>query len=165
MKETGDEQWGKKMDKSDFETYLVERYEDQVDWYGDRSGDYKKKYQALQWGLIILAALTPVFVMLDLATKEELWLKALPIMTSVLVAIFASALKTFRFQETWLEYRTTAETLKKEKYLYLAEADEYAGAENKQRLFVLRVENLISRENTAWAKAWREDKDEQPAGP
>ena len=135
-----------------------------MDWYGDRSGEYKKKYQALQWGLIILAALTPVFVAIDLTKYAAGWPEFVPIVTSVLVAIFASALKTFRYQEIWLEYRTTAETLKKEKNLYMAEADDYGKSKNKERLFVLRVENLISRENTAWAQAWREDKDEQSPG-
>ena len=159
------------MDKSDFETYLSKRYEEQFGWYDRRSGEYKKMYQKFQWWLIVLSELTPVFVTFDLtkyaAGLPKLMVASLeivPIGTSVLVAILATALKTFRFQETWLEYRTTAETLKKEKYLYLASADEYAKSKNKERLFVLRVENLISRENTAWAQAWREDKDDPSAG-
>ena len=40
-------------------------------------------------------------------------LRASPIVTSVLVAIITASLKTFKFQENWINYRTTCETLEK----------------------------------------------------
>ena len=39
------------------------------------------------------------------------------IMGSV-VAIISGFLSTFQFQKKWIEYRTTSETLKHEKYLF-----------------------------------------------
>ena len=74
----------------------------------------------------------------------------------MLVAIVASALKTFKFQENWINYRTTCETLKKEIHFYEAGIGEYANAEDKEVLFVERVENLISRENTLWLSVHKE---------
>jgi len=46
--------------------------------------------------------------------------------------------------------------LKKEIQLYEAGIGEYANAEDKEALFVERVENLISRENTLWLSVHKE---------
>ena len=59
------------------------------------------------------------------------------------LAITIAAVKTFRFQENWINYRTVAEALKKEKHYYNAGAIEYATDKNKKQLFVERVEALI----------------------
>ena len=40
--------------------------------------------------------------------------------------------------------------IKKEKRYYEANADEYAGVENREQRFVERVEAIISMENTLW---------------
>jgi len=133
------------MDKEKFEKYLKERYEDQVRWYSNKSSKNKLYYQWFQWGAIIMSASVPVLVVT--VPEHYKWITAV---LAILLAIATSALKTFKFQENWINYRTIAETLKKEKYYYEAEISEYASAEDKERLFVERVETLISRENTLW---------------
>jgi hypothetical protein len=80
------------------------------------------------------------------------------------VAILTAGLKAFKYQENWINYRTTCETLRKEKYFYEAGLGEYASAEDKEALFVDRVESLISRENTMWVSTHRaETKSEKAA--
>jgi hypothetical protein len=76
--------------------------------------------------------------------------KSLSLITSVLVAILATSLKTFKFEENWLIYRTTCETLKKEIHFLNAGIDEYKDSQDREAVFVKRVEALISRENTLW---------------
>ena len=66
------------------------------------------------------------------------------------MAIVTSSLKTFKYQENWINYRTTSETLKKEIYFYEAGIHGYENTDDKEALFVDRVESLISRENTMW---------------
>jgi len=78
--------------------------------------------------------------------------------TSVIVAILASTLKTFNYQEHWMNYRTTCETLKKEYHFFEANVGDYADTNDKQALFVERVEALISRENTFWVESCKENK-------
>ena len=53
------------MEESEFESYLKERYYDQVDWYDRKAARNQKVYKFFQWGLIILAAITPVLVAID----------------------------------------------------------------------------------------------------
>ena len=136
------------MDKEKFENYIKERYKDQINWYSNRSSRNKILYNWFQWSAIILSASIPVLVVS--IGEINKWITAV---LSIILAIATAGLKTFKFQEYWINYRTIAETLKKEKYYYCAELSEYATVEDKEQLFVERVERLISRENTLWIAA------------
>ena len=69
----------------------------------------------------------------------------------LLITIITGVVTLYKFQENWIEYRTTCETLRHEKYLFLTQADPY-DIEDPFKLLVQRVENLISKENTQWAQ-------------
>jgi len=138
------------MDNNEFEKYLQERYFDQVNWYDGKAGKNQKLYIIFQWGLIVLAALTPVMVALSSKFPNAPWFDWIPIISSALVAILGSSLKTFRYQENWINYRATCELLRKEYYLYQAGVDEYESATNKDSLFIDRIETIIARETNAW---------------
>ena len=77
------------------------------------------------------------------------------VVISALVAIGTTSLKTFKYQENWINYRTTCETLRKEIYFYTAGVGEYRDIDERESLFVERVESLISRENTMWLTTHR----------
>jgi len=68
----------------------------------------------------------------------------------LLVAIITAILGLYKFQENWIAYRTTCESLRHEKYLFLTECEPYDG-DAPFKLFVQRVESLISKENTKWS--------------
>ncbi len=153
------------MDKAAFEEYLSERYLGEIGWYDARSMRNQVWYRTLQWGLILLSASTPVIIALAQKTESMPWLKTASLITAVLVAILATSLKTFKFEqfeENWLNYRTTCETLKKEIHFYRVGIDEYKNSEDKEALFVKRVEALISRENRLWLTTVKEKQDEKP---
>ena len=58
-----------------------------------------------------------------------------------------------KFQEKWSEYRTTSETLKHEKYLYETKSGPYDNERTDNfKSFVVRIENLISKENSSWSQ-------------
>ena len=151
------------MDGEAFEKYVSGRYFAEIAWYDAKSMRNQAWYRTLQWGLILLSASTPVMIALAQKTDSVPWLKAFPLITSVLVAILATSLKTFKFEENWVNYRTTCETLKKEIHFYGAGIDEYKDCEDKQALFVKRVEALISRENSLWLTTVKEKQDEKQA--
>ncbi|MBU7030164.1 MAG: DUF4231 domain-containing protein [Theionarchaea archaeon] len=144
------------MNTEKFQEYLKERYYDQIKWYETKSSRSNNWYNRIQLALIVFSAMTPVLIAIEWGLSPSSLLKWFPIVTSVLVAILTSALKTFKFQENWISYRTTCETLKKEIHFYEAGVGDYADAEDKQALFVDRVENLISRENTLWLSVHKE---------
>ena len=141
------------MDKESFERYLKERYQDQIAWYDRKASANQAQYRRLQWSVIVLSAVTPVLIELDTDLFPGDFFGRVALLTSITVAILTSALQTFKYQENWINYRTICETLRKEWHYYEADLGEYRVTKTKEPLFVDRVENLISRENTMWVSA------------
>src|SRR5258705_1849868 len=112
------------MDQATFDKYVAERYFSEVSWYDNKSRRNQIWYRILQSGLILFSAATPVAVAMSQKADSGPVLKLLSLATSVLVAILATSLKTFKFEENWINYRTTCETLKKEIHLFRAGVDE-----------------------------------------
>jgi len=133
------------MEHDDFDSYLNERYYPQVNWYDEKAIWNQKIYKQMQWGIIVLAALTPILVVIG-----GVWERWLAVIVSVLVAIGTAGLKTFNYQENWINYRSTCEALRKEIHYYNSKIDSYEKADDSIALFVKRVEALLSRENTMW---------------
>jgi hypothetical protein len=143
------------MDTDEFQKYLDNRYYKELKWYDKESLFNKSIHTRLQWSIIVLSSLTPVFIIIDYALNDNLYFTLISVISAIAVAIIASAMRTFKYYDNWISYRTTCETLKKEIYLYEAGIDEYAGSEDKESLFVKRVESLISRENTLWVTTFK----------
>jgi len=133
------------MNKDQFDNYLDTRYKKEIDWYDEKAIWNQKAYQGFQWAAIVLSALTPVLILVDIGPTK--WFA---IAIAAMVAISTAVLKTFKYQENWMNYRTTCETLRKEYYFCEAGIQGYENVQDKQALFIERVEALISRENTLW---------------
>ena len=145
-----------------FEEYLNERYRDQISYYDAKAGWNKRMYNLFQLSVIIVSAVMPVLVVSTFETTfDSKYLKWATAGLSLLLAIGTSALKAFKFQENWLNYRQLAETLKQEKYFYEADLGGYANAADKRAMFVDHVESLISRENAIWTNVHQQK--EEPA--
>ena len=133
------------MNEQKFSHFIKNRYEKELDWYDQEAVRNKRIHDLLQWVVIVSSAVTPVLILIN-----ESNLRMFAVTTSVIIAIFTSAIKTFKFHENWLNYRNTAETMRREYSLYDTDAGDYLDADDKQRFFVERIESLISRENTKW---------------
>lgn len=133
------------MDKGKFEDYLESRYRKETDWYDKKAVWNHNAYQIFQWAAIVLSSSTAVLVVIGTGP-----LKWFAVIIAVLVAISTASLKTFKYQENWISFRTTCETLKKEFHYYEAGLHGYEDSDDKEVLFVDRIESLISRENTLW---------------
>ncbi len=146
------------MERTDFDQYFQERYKDQVQWYDRKATANKRLYLWFQWSLIILSSALPVLIALD-NVKE-----GVTILLAIVLAIVTAGLKTFKIQETWVGYRTIAETLKKEEYFFTAQVGEYGRSSDREALFVERVESLISQENSTWVVNRSKTKSEERSG-
>jgi hypothetical protein len=141
------------MNKEDFDKYLTQRYENQRNWYSKKSNINKKVYTWFQWIVLILAAIIPVLIICE---KTKLYAAGL----SVILAILNGSLKTFRYQEKWINYRTVSESMKKEKQYFDAELYDYQD-QNKYKIFIEKIEKLISRENVLWVNIVKKKKEEK----
>jgi hypothetical protein len=70
----------------------------------------------------------------------------------VVVAVIASLLGLLHLQEHWIGYRATAESLEREKFLFLTQTEPYDKGD-AFHLLVQRVEALLSIEGTEWVQS------------
>lgn len=132
----------------DRDSYLTRRLDDQIEWYGAKAAWNQTWYKRLR-AIEIVAAATIPFLTGYFSTGGA------PIQFTVgalglLVAVLSGLISLYRFQENWVEYRKTCETLKQQKYLFETGAPPYDGEDGFQRL-VGTVESIIAGENAGWA--------------
>ncbi len=134
-------------DRISQDDYFSERLNNQIDWYDRKSIQSQRWFKRLQVIVIVSSATIPFLS--GYMDEETLYLKIAVGLLGLLIAAITAVLGLYQFQENWLEYRTTCETLRHEKYLFLAKAAPY-NEEEPFLLLVERVEGLISKENTNW---------------
>ena len=127
--------------------YLKERVDDQIDWYDRKSLTNQHWFKRLRIIEIVAAASIPFLS--AYMTQGELLIRLIVGALGVVITVIAGVIALYQFQENWIEYRTTCESLKHEKYLFLTRAEPY-DAEDPFPMFVERIEGLISVENTKW---------------
>ena len=127
----------------------LERLEDQIKWYDRKSNYSQRAYKWIKVVEIIAAALVPLSAGLH---------PPAPLTGSlgVLIAVLEGILQLNQYHHNWITYRSTCETLKHEKYLYLANAGPYASAPTAHALLAERIESLVSQEDAKWAAGQEE---------
>ena len=136
-------------DESKQEDYLNNRLDDQISWYDRKSIQNQKMFKRLQLVTIVTAACIPFFT--GYLSAEAICLKYVVGALGVLLVILTGINNVYKFQENWIAYRTTCESLIHETYLYTTGTKPYHGTESFN-LLVQRVEMLISKENSSWAE-------------
>ncbi len=120
-----------------------ERLEDQLSWYDTKSMENQRWYKRLKIAEIIAAAIIPFAAGFD-------GLSILTGVLGVLIVMFIGIQSLNQYHDNWISYRSTAELLKHEKYLWLSKAGPYKDAKNPEVMLAERVESLISREHAKW---------------
>jgi len=130
------------------EQYISERVDKQIVWYGQKSQNAQKCFKALRGFEIIAAALIPIIAGFG---GEDLPITFILGSLGALIAVASAFISLNQYQENWIEYRTTCESLKHEKFLFLTRAAPYHD-EKPLIIFVQRIESLISKENNTWSQ-------------
>ncbi len=133
------------MNKQEFSNFIKNRYEEELNWYDQKSIHDKKYYNIFQILICVSSAVTPIFILMN-----EPNLEMLAVGTSAVIAISTSLVNLFKYRENWINYRTAAEIMRREYSLYNTGIGDYFDVDNKQKVFVERIENLILGENTRW---------------
>jgi phosphate/sulfate permease len=122
----------------------LERMEGQIKWYSQKSAWNQDCFKKIKVAEIIAAALVPFAAGLSAPAVVTGLL-------GVIVVVLEGLQNIYQFQNNWITYRSTAEALKHEKYLWYAKAGQYLNAQNPEALLADRIESLISTENAKWA--------------
>lgn len=129
--------------------YLEQRLEDQLNWYERKSSYYQVRYKALRLLEIIAAAIIP-FLSGLVSTFD--WVVYVIGGLGIVIAVSAAISAMGKYHEYWIQYRTTSEQLKQEKFMFLTKTGPYEETEGRLNQFVERVEALIAKENATWAQ-------------
>jgi Protein of unknown function (DUF4231) len=134
----------------------LRRLEDQIAWYDGKSGENQRRFKLLKGVQLIAAATIPVAATLGAHPAVAATLGA-----SIVVVEGFQQLN--QYQQNWTLYRSNAEALKHEKFLFLARAGPYAHTEDGRALLADRIEGLISQEHAKWVSA-RQEREETNHG-
>lgn len=127
------------------------RLEDQIAWYDRKSRTSQRWYKWLKVVSLISAALVPAFSFTAFGRLSAAGL-------GVVIVVVEGLQQLNQFQANWIGYRATCESLRHEKYLFLANAGPYGASEKPRALLAERVEALVSQEHAKWISS-----QEQPA--
>jgi len=128
------------------------RLEDQISWYDAKSHSNMLWFKRTKMTEIVAAAIIPLLA----ASRLPHTIFATGIL-GVLVTVFEGMLQLNQYHENWIRYRSTCESLKHEKYIFLANAGPYADAEKARALLAERVESLVSQEHAKWASVQQQE--------
>jgi hypothetical protein len=122
-----------------------DRLEDAIDWYDRRAAENQRLYRWLKLLELAVAASLPVVA----GVGSAVWVTG---GLAAVVVVLEGAQHLFQFHELWITYRSTAESLKHERYLYLGRAGPYGGEDRRSQL-ATRTEVLMSQEHAKWVAA------------
>ena len=139
------------MEQDKFEEYLNNRYQKEIKYYDDQASRNKLFYYGLSFLSVLLSSITSLFLYLvDVYSNTPFRIYAF--ITSTIVSLTIASVSLFNFHEKWMNYRTTCESLKKEVHYYNAKLGDYSVFADPEALFIERVEEQLSKENTRWLK-------------
>jgi hypothetical protein len=130
------------------------RLEDQVNWYDAKSVASQNAYKAAKLLQLVVGAAVPVVA---LAGTPDVVTASL----GAVVVVLEGIQQLFQWQTNWMLYRSTAEALKHERYLFLAQAGPYSDAD-RDTVLAERIEGLVSQEHAKWTEA-HSDRDAERA--
>ena len=127
------------------EEVTLQRLDDQINWYGQKSSVNQRRFKLMKGVTIAAAAMIPVLTTARIPEGTHIAAGL-----GVLIAVVEGLQQMNQYHSNWTAYRSTSESLKHEKYLYLAKAGPYLSAQNPQGMLAERIESLISQEGSKW---------------
>lgn len=130
-------------------TYLSERIDTQLDWLSERCRRHKRAFR--RWRLLQILLGSGITILSPFAASRS-WVPIVLAIAGAGVALSGSLLALHRNHETWLRYRGLAESLKREKYLFLTGSPPYDHPDLAFRRFVVVAEDLMLEERLIWTR-------------
>ena len=134
---------------------LWERLHGQIDWYDRKAKTNQRAYKFSKITIIVLAILIPVLAeyghIPGFAESRAFLVGA----AAGLIVLLEGLQVLNKWQENWILYRATCESLRNEQHLFAETAGPYAGLkpDAAQRLLAERISSLVMAEHSKWAQA------------
>ncbi len=131
------------MDKEVFHEFMKSRFYPTLNQYKERAFRNQQAYKGLQWIMIVFSTATAMLLGSE-QFFDQVPLKVIALITSIIVSGLATALRTFGYQERWTLYNKMRIELESEFDTYIANGEGYSKAEDKESLFIMRVNSIIN---------------------
>jgi hypothetical protein len=134
------------------------RLNDQLSWYDRKSDDNQRRYKQIKVAQLVLAGSIPVFALVG-----DTWGRWVTAILGASVAMLEGFQQLGQYNNLWTSYRATAEQLKHEKYLFLAESGPYRDLGEAEALKRLaeRIEERVSTEHARWVSEFGQPADKE----
>lgn len=133
----------------DRDTYLSSRVDEQLTWLSRASKTNKSRFLRLRIFEILLGTSITIFSPYAAGVS---WGPLAIALAGGGIALSGSLLALNRNQENWVRYRSLAEALKREKYLFLTGSPPYDNEAKSFTSFVAATEALMIEERAGWAR-------------
>ncbi len=139
--------------------YIQKRVDNQIEWYENKAAFNKFRYRIIELIIIVSGALIPFInsIAIFYPNKDPQavpypYLLFISSLLGFIITIVTGFSKMEKYFESWTLYRTNAEVLKKEKFLYQNNAGQYSKLpqEDRDKLFVENIEFILSSEVTKY---------------
>jgi hypothetical protein len=131
---------------------IMKRLEDQIAWYDGKSMGNQRAYKQIKIAEILAAAIIPLLAGLELPHTGMVTASL-----GVLITVLEGLLHLNQYQQNWINYRSTCEALRHEKFTYIGKAAPYANVPDPHALLAERVESLVSQEHAKWASTQQQE--------
>ena len=130
---------------------VIDRLEDQIKWYDKESARSKRMFKRMKTATLAISVSIPLNA--AFATRYPAVMGVITGAMGASIALLEGLQQLNQYHQNWITFRSTAEALKHEKFLFLSKAGSYATAVNRDSLLAERVESLVSQEHAKWSSA------------
>ena len=136
------------------ESYMSDRVDSQVENLEQHARRNQRIYGILRMTTIICNVLTALAIALTLAApaRYRIYVGLGALVFSMIVLATHQIQEFYKFGAKWEKFRTVAEQIKSEKFLFLNDAGTYRAGDtdSKKRAFIESVEGIIQRTDKSY---------------
>ena len=117
-------------------------------WYGRAATRTRLGYQVLKVAVLVTGAAVTVLA----ATRSSAVLTAA---LAASVVVLEGIQQLFQLQSNWITYRGTAETMRRQAFMYVAQVGPYADMKMRRERLAEFVNEITAMENAGWRSTMR----------
>jgi hypothetical protein len=117
-------------------------------WYDRQATHTRRSYQIIKVVVLAIGAAVTVLAAIGATSAVTAGLAAS-------VVVLEGVQQLFKFQSNWITYRGTAEAMRQQAFMYVAQVGPYADSETRRERLAEFMTEITTRENTGWASTMR----------
>ena len=127
---------------------VLERLENEISWYDSKSVYNQRLFKRLKIATLAISVSIPLAAVL--VTLSPIVGAVTTGALGATIALLEGLQQLNQYHNNWIAYRSTAEALKHERFLFLSKTGAYGSAQNPTALLAENVEGLVSSEHAKW---------------